>query len=70
MNRGIANRGMTNRGINEKTSIYIEALNCFAEKEGFEPPDRINGQRFSRPPHSTTLPFLPVQKYNNFVYPN
>ena len=23
--------------INEKTSIYIEALNCFAESEGFEP---------------------------------
>ncbi len=29
-----------------------------AEREGFEPPDRVNGQRFSRPPHSTTLPSL------------
>ncbi len=30
-----------------------------AEREGFEPPDRSHGQRFSRPPHSTTLPSLP-----------
>jgi hypothetical protein len=29
-----------------------------AEKEGFEPPVRSPGQRFSRPPQSTTLPFL------------
>ena len=29
-----------------------------AEKEGFEPPGPAKGQRFSRPPHSTTLPFL------------
>ena len=26
-----------------------------AERVGFEPTDRVNGQRFSRPPHSTTL---------------
>ena len=35
-----------------------------AEKEGFEPPEPSRVQRFSRPPHSTTLPFLrAVQKY-------
>ncbi len=32
----------------------------FAEKEGFEPPVQSPGQRFSRPPQSTTLPFLPL----------
>ena len=31
-----------------------------AEKEGFEPPVQSPGQRFSRPPQSTTLPFLPL----------
>ncbi len=31
---------------------------CSAEKEGFEPPVQSPGQRFSRPPRSTTLPFL------------
>lgn len=32
---------------------------CFvAETEGFEPSDRVNGRRFSRPVHSTTLPSL------------
>jgi hypothetical protein len=29
-----------------------------AEEEGFEPPERSHAQRFSRPPHSTTLPLL------------
>src|SRR5690606_5119618 len=29
-----------------------------AEREGFEPPGRVTGQRFSRPPHSTALPPL------------
>ena len=29
-----------------------------AEREGFEPPDGLTRQRFSRPPHSTTLPPL------------
>ncbi len=29
-----------------------------AEEEGFEPPDESPRQRFSRPPHSTTLPLL------------
>ena len=31
-----------------------------AEGEGFEPPGRLRDQRFSRPPHSTTLPPLRV----------
>lgn len=29
-----------------------------AERKGFEPLDRENDQRFSRPPHSTTLASL------------
>jgi hypothetical protein len=29
-----------------------------AEEEGFEPPEPAKAQRFSRPPHSTTLPLL------------
>jgi hypothetical protein len=36
-----------------------------AEKEGFEPPVQSPGQRFSRPPQSTTLPFL-RREYSNF----
>ncbi len=37
--------------------IEIQAF-ILAEREGFEPPDRSHGQRFSRPPRSTTLPSL------------
>ena len=37
-----------------------------AEKEGFEPPVPSRVQRFSRPPHSTTLPFLRAQRYFHF----
>ena len=40
-------------------------LSGLAEKEGFEPPVQSPGQRFSRPPHSTTLPFL-RRKYSIF----
>ena len=29
-----------------------------AEEEGFEPPELLQAQRFSRPPHSTALPLL------------
>jgi hypothetical protein len=36
-----------------------------AEREGFEPPDSLHRQRFSRPPHSTTLP--PLQYVNNII---
>mgnify|MGYP000867432412 FL=1 len=36
-----------------------------AESEGFEPPDGINRQRFSRPPHSTTLPALRGTQFNH-----
>src|SRR4051812_14970844 len=32
-----------------------------AEGAGFEPAVRVNGLRFSRPVHSTTLPPLPAQ---------
>jgi hypothetical protein len=34
-----------------------------AEEEGFEPPDEFPRQRFSRPPVSTTHPFLRVLSY-------
>ena len=34
-----------------------------AESEGFEPPDRANGQWFSKPPHSTALPTLHCLKF-------
>ncbi len=31
-----------------------------AEREGFEPPEPLRAQRFSRPPRSTTLPSLHI----------
>ena len=31
-----------------------------ADEEGFEPPEGANLQRFSRPPHSTTLPLIHI----------
>ncbi len=40
---------------------------ALAEKEGFEPPVRLPGQRFSRPPRSTTPPFL-RRKDNLFLF--
>src|SRR3990167_9470654 len=33
-------------------------LGKLAEEEGFEPPEPLRAQRFSRPPHSTALPLL------------
>ena len=33
-----------------------------AERVGFEPTDRLPGQRFSRPPHSTALAPLPLER--------
>ena len=45
-----------------KTSLPFKLLNDLsmgkremAEREGFEPSERLHAQRFSRPPHSTTL---------------
>ena len=35
-----------------------------AEREGFEPPERANAQRFSRPPLSTTQPPLRAEFLN------
>ena len=35
-----------------------------AEREGFEPPERANAQRFSRPPLSTTQPPLRTEPLN------
>src|SRR5215467_2719968 len=34
------------------------------EEEGFEPPVRFPVQRFSRPPVSTTHPFLRIREYS------
>src|SRR5438093_6836524 len=38
-------------------------LSSIAEEEGFEPPVRFPVQRFSRPPVSTTHPFLRLREY-------
>ncbi len=38
----------------KKPQCFAEAF-LYAEREGFEPSVRINAQRFSRPPDSTTL---------------
>ena len=39
--------------------LKFSVLMCeLAERGGFEPPVRLPGQRFSRPPHSTALPSL------------
>ena len=38
-----------------------------AEREGFEPPDPVTGQRFSRPPQSTALPPLRVIFCRNYL---
>src|SRR6476660_3253273 len=42
------------------------AINCVesTEEEGFEPPVRFPVQRFSRPPVSTTHPFLRLREYS------
>jgi hypothetical protein len=37
------------------TYLVIGNYKECAEREGFEPPEDVNPQRFSRPPHSTTL---------------
>ncbi len=40
----------------------LAANSLMAERVGFEPTDRVNDQRFSRPPHSTTLAPLPFHE--------
>ncbi|CAN0555730.1 unnamed protein product, partial [Laminaria digitata] len=37
---------------------FCVCLERLAEAQGFEPWGRSHAQRFSRPPHSTTLPNL------------
>ena len=37
------------------TAYRLQGLMLLAEREGFEPSVRLLAQRFSRPPHSTTL---------------
>src|SRR5580698_5121370 len=39
-----------------------------AEEEGFEPPNEFPRYRFSRPPHSTALPFLRCASNRYFHY--
>ncbi len=47
------------RYLARKSLIFKAFRDCFlAEEEGFEPPDAVKHQRFSRPPRSTALPFL------------
>jgi site-specific DNA recombinase len=41
-----------------RQSNEILKLSAFVEREGFEPPEPSQVQRFSRPPHSTALPSL------------
>ncbi len=38
-------------------------MTLMAERQGFEPWEGINPQRFSRPPHSTTLPPLQIKSF-------
>jgi hypothetical protein len=38
--------------------VFVITLNFVAERQGFEPWDPARGQRFSRPPRSTTLASL------------
>ena len=42
---------------NKKTPLWGAFL-LLADGEGFEPPDGLPHQRFSRPPHSTALPTI------------
>ena len=51
----LGNENLPDTNIYYKSVCYVHRM---AEREGFEPPVRANGQRFSRPPHSTTLPPL------------
>ena len=51
----------------QKSAFFGGFLRFFtfgAEKEGFEPPEALTPQRFSRPPQSTTLPFLRCKSTN------
>ncbi len=54
--------------LNAKTLPPFGGSVCFgfAEEEGFEPPVPAREQRFSRPPQSTTLPFLRSKVKNIF----
>ena len=42
-------------------------ISCVQRKERDSNPRTREGQRFSRPPHSTTLPSFRVQRYDIFV---
>ena len=39
-----------------RKNLLLHKRGKMAEGEGFEPPEPFPAQRFSRPPHSTTLP--------------
>ena len=61
----------TEPSANQKLPSTYIALGSFrsdinmAEGEGFEPPEDVNPQRFSRPPRSTALPsFRNTMKYS------
>ncbi len=51
------------------SSVSIHTAQGMAERVGFEPTDRVNDQRFSRPPRSTTLAPLLLSNTNLQVQP-
>ena len=55
MGKKLGKRGNENR-YNQMT--FNQLYRYFAERKGFEPLERESAQRFSRPPHSTTLASL------------
>lgn len=57
---GFRSQEKTDSSGHEKThrTFILWASFLVAEAEGFEPPVRLHGLRFSRPTHSTTLPHL------------
>ena len=47
--QGFAEAALRSPCSKQKPSAVAEGVELFAEEEGFEPPDRVNGLRFSRP---------------------
>ena len=47
--QGFAEAALRSPCSKQKPSAVAEGVDLFAEEEGFEPPDRVNGLRFSRP---------------------
>jgi hypothetical protein len=62
---GILKEYCIERGIPPRESLREnpKTLLPIAEREGFEPPETLLPQRFSRPPLSTTQPSLSEKNY-------